>query len=184
MAYAALGRIEEAAFPIFDKLIASFRTVAPENEQALGKKIAVKRNELLPGLSNADLIATFQAYVGNLLLSRLSALLKHKSSSKRLTSLLQSGVSRRPNLVLAGGCGQVEYYASEQRAIRGHMDSPVSQRLRRGARDRSLRDVARREPSGPGLGRVQWSADSLRRHADRVAGSALRRVGARRNPTH
>jgi carbamoyltransferase len=105
MAYAALGRVEEAAFPIFDKLIASFRTVAPENEQALGKKIAVKRNELLPGLSNADLIATFQAYVGNLLLSRLSALLKHKSSSKRLTSLLQSGVSRRPNLVLVGGCG-------------------------------------------------------------------------------
>jgi carbamoyltransferase len=89
-----------------DKLIASFPTVAPENARALGEKVALERYELLPGLSNADLIATFQAYLGNLLLLRLSALLKRRSSSKRLTSLLRSGVSRhRPNLVLAGGCG-------------------------------------------------------------------------------
>ncbi|AJC54219.1 carbamoyltransferase N-terminal domain-containing protein [Streptomyces sp. 769] len=76
MAYAALGQVEESAFPVFDEIIAGFPTVSPDNAAYFGKKIAANRDELLPGLSNADLIATFQAYLGDLLLRRLSAALR------------------------------------------------------------------------------------------------------------
>src|SRR5262249_40525312 len=50
------------------------------------------RDETLPGLSNADLIATFQAYLGKLLLRRLSALLRREFPG------------RHPHLAFAGIC--------------------------------------------------------------------------------
>ena len=73
MAYAALGTVEESAFPVLDELIGSFPGVAHSNARALGEKVAGNRDELFPGLSNASLIATFQAYLGNLLVERLAA---------------------------------------------------------------------------------------------------------------
>ncbi|MEU5306592.1 hypothetical protein ACH4YO_36110 [Streptomyces noursei] len=76
MAYAALGRIEEAAYPVFDELIGAFPTVSPDNAAYFGKKVAANRDELLPGLTDADLIATVQGYLGELLLRRLSATLR------------------------------------------------------------------------------------------------------------
>jgi carbamoyltransferase len=88
MAYAALGRVEEDAFPLFDDLLAEFPGSSPENAMAFSEKFAADRDQLLPGLSDADLITTFQAYLGNLLMRSLSAL---------------SGAEGR-NLVLAGGC--------------------------------------------------------------------------------
>jgi carbamoyltransferase len=91
MAYAALGRVEESVFPVFDDIITDFPSVSPENSIAFAQKVAVNRDELLPGLSNADLIATFQAYLGKVLLRDMSAFVRR-------------GSSLRPNLVLAGGC--------------------------------------------------------------------------------
>src|SRR5579863_4491795 len=87
MAYAALGTVEQAAFPVFDDLLASFPGTSPENAVSFSDKVAADRDGLLPGLSDADLIATFQAYLGDLLLQRLAA-----------------RVTGRPRLVLAGGC--------------------------------------------------------------------------------
>jgi carbamoyltransferase len=87
MAYAALGRAEESAFGVFDDLLASFPGTSPENAVAFSEKVAADRDDLLPGLSDADLIATFQEYLGSLLLQSLT-----------------SRVRDHPNLVLAGGC--------------------------------------------------------------------------------
>jgi carbamoyltransferase len=104
MAYAALGSVEECAFPVFDDIFASFPCVSAENSKVLGEKVAGHRHELLPGLSNADLIATFQAYLGNLLLKSLSSLMQHGLRNQRRSPLMHRGSSFRPNLVLAGGC--------------------------------------------------------------------------------
>ena len=87
MAYAALGTAEESAFPVFDDLLASIPGTSPENAIVFSEKVSADRDELLPGLSDADLIATFQEYLGHLLLQSLT-----------------SRVRDDPNLVLAGGC--------------------------------------------------------------------------------
>jgi carbamoyltransferase len=100
MAYAALGRVEEDAFPVFDDILAGFPGSSPENAMVFSEKTAADRDQLLPGLSDADLIATFQAYLGDLLLRRLSAL---------------PAVSGR-NLVLAGGCALNIKWNSQLRA--------------------------------------------------------------------
>jgi carbamoyltransferase len=92
MAYAALGRVEEEAFPVFDNVLAQFPDVSAENSKAASMKLIGGRDELLPGLSNADLIATFQEYLGSRLMGRLSSFLR----GQRL--------SAEPNLVMAGGC--------------------------------------------------------------------------------
>ncbi|MDT0343960.1 carbamoyltransferase N-terminal domain-containing protein [Streptomyces litchfieldiae] len=104
MAYAALGTVEETAFPVFDDIIAGFSTVSQDNAKEIGEKIAVNRDQLLPGLSNADLIATFQAYLGDLLLRRLTALMGRRLPWQRPSDLLRRGASWKPNLVLGGGC--------------------------------------------------------------------------------
>jgi carbamoyltransferase len=104
MAYAALGKVEESAFPVFDDITDSFPGMSPENATAFGHKISAHRNELLPGLSNADLIATFQAYLGNLLLRKLSALMQRGLPKQRLSSSTHHNPSFRPNLVVSGGC--------------------------------------------------------------------------------
>ncbi len=102
MAYAALGRVEESAFGVFDKVYAGFPAINADNSKAFAEKITAQRQELLPGLSDADLIASYQAYLGNLLLQSLSGFLGSRSSQPRLTAPLPGG--RPPNLVLSGGC--------------------------------------------------------------------------------
>jgi carbamoyltransferase len=104
MAYAALGRIEESTFGVFDKVYAGFPAITADTSKAFGETITLQRYELLPGLSNADLIASYQAYLGNLLLQSLSGLLRSRLSEPRLASLLPADPRFRPNLVLAGGC--------------------------------------------------------------------------------
>jgi carbamoyltransferase len=64
MAYAALGRVEEGAFGVFDDILAGFPDVSAENSKAASLTLIGRRGELLPGLSDADLIATFQEYLG------------------------------------------------------------------------------------------------------------------------
>jgi carbamoyltransferase len=92
MAYAALGRVEEDAFGVFDDVLAGFPDVSAENSKAASVKLIGLRDELLPGLSDADLIATFQEYLGCRLLAGLTA------------SLRGLGLPAAPNLVMAGGC--------------------------------------------------------------------------------
>ncbi len=92
MAYAAKGRVETGAFAVFDDLMAEFHDIPVDRVGVLGDKVAANRDELMPGLSNADLIATYQAYLGHKLLDRLTSVVR----------------SRFPdgghNLVLGGGC--------------------------------------------------------------------------------
>lgn len=104
MAYAALGSVAEDAFGVFDDILAAVPEVTPENAKAIGEKVAGNRDELFPGLTNADLIATFQAYLGTLLARQLSVLLRRRLPGRRLAAMLRDGAPRRPNLVIAGGC--------------------------------------------------------------------------------
>jgi carbamoyltransferase len=92
MAYAALGRVEEDAFGVFDDVLADFAEVSAQNSKAFSVKLTGRRDELLPGLSDADLIATFQEYLGCRLLASLTRFLR----GLRLPAA--------PNLVMAGGC--------------------------------------------------------------------------------
>ncbi|MFB6435585.1 carbamoyltransferase N-terminal domain-containing protein [Streptomyces sp. NPDC056411] len=92
MAYAALGKTEPDAFPLFDDLVAEFASAQMENARIMGAKVASNRDELMPGMSDADIITTFQDYLGTRLLDRLSAVVKSKFPDQR------------PNLVLGGGC--------------------------------------------------------------------------------
>jgi carbamoyltransferase len=92
MAYAALGRAEENAFPILDNVLSEFPDVSAENSKAASVKLIGRRDELLPGLSDADLIATLQEYLGTRLLDSLASFLR------------DLGLHAEPNLVMAGGC--------------------------------------------------------------------------------
>jgi carbamoyltransferase len=92
MAYAALGKSEPNAFPLLDEMIARFPAIELENARALGSQLAAKRDELMPGMSDADIIATFQNYLGRRLLDRLTATVE------------RGFPKQRPNLVIGGGC--------------------------------------------------------------------------------
>ncbi|WP_431926355.1 carbamoyltransferase N-terminal domain-containing protein [Nonomuraea jabiensis] len=92
MAYSALGKAESNIFPILDELIAEFPSVDTENAKALGAKVASNRDQLMPGMSDGDIIATFQDYLGLRLLERLTAVVERRFPGQRM------------NLVLGGGC--------------------------------------------------------------------------------
>src|SRR3954451_6465108 len=95
MAYAALGRPEEEAYPVFDDVLAEFPCFSAESSKAVSAKLTGmigRRGELLSGLSDADLIATFQKYLGNRLVDSLTSCLR------------DLGLAAPPNLVMAGGC--------------------------------------------------------------------------------
>ncbi|MEU7206525.1 carbamoyltransferase N-terminal domain-containing protein [Streptomyces sp. NPDC045470] len=92
MAYAALGTAQPNVFPLLDEFISGFPGIDPDNAKTLGAKIASNRDDLLLGLTDADIIATFQDYLGQRLLERLSAVVRRRFPGERL------------NLVLGGGC--------------------------------------------------------------------------------
>ncbi|GLK99172.1 carbamoyltransferase N-terminal domain-containing protein [Dactylosporangium matsuzakiense] len=118
MAYAALGSVHEDAFGVIDGLLAerfaaalglrrgqqtpSFQRLAgkmaalsmriPDSAREVGEQVAAERDTLLPGLSNADLIATFQEYLGRLLLHRLTEVVRRHYPNGH------------PPLAMAGGC--------------------------------------------------------------------------------
>ncbi|MDI5967268.1 carbamoyltransferase N-terminal domain-containing protein [Streptantibioticus silvisoli] len=92
MAYAALGTCDRDAFPVFDRLFEELTSISTENADELGARVAAERDQLFPGRSNADIIATFQEYVGEMLLRRLTDLVKQRFMGQRL------------NLCLGGGC--------------------------------------------------------------------------------
>ncbi|NUT19784.1 MAG: hypothetical protein HOV77_11395 [Hamadaea sp.] len=92
MAYAALGTVEEAAFSVFDDLLRGSRQISRETAFDLGNNVTEHRSALLPGLSDADIIATFQAFLGNTLVTRLTA----------LAQKVFPGI--QVNLAIGGGC--------------------------------------------------------------------------------
>lgn len=92
MAYAALGTVEESAYPVFDEVLADFSSITSENARQFGEKVASYRREVWPGLSDADLIATYQGYLGSLVTKKLISVLRRRFPQER------------PNLVLGGGC--------------------------------------------------------------------------------
>lgn len=92
MAYAAKGVVDTTTFGVFDGLMAELSDITVDRVGELGDRVAAEREQLFPGLSNADLIASYQAYLGQKLLDRLT-----------------SAVQRRfpgggHNLVMGGGC--------------------------------------------------------------------------------
>lgn len=92
MAYAALGRVDDGVFSVFDELFDETLAVSVEAATRLGRAAAARRDELFPGLSNADLIASFQAYIGQVFLDSFEQFLNKRSNDKR------------ENLCFTGGC--------------------------------------------------------------------------------
>lgn len=92
MAYAAKGKGEPDTFPLLDQIIAGFPSVDRMNARTLGAKVASNRDELMPGMSDADIIATFQDYLGRRLVDGLVEVVRDRFPGQR------------PNLVLGGGC--------------------------------------------------------------------------------
>ncbi|WP_433527414.1 carbamoyltransferase N-terminal domain-containing protein [Nocardia pseudovaccinii] len=92
MAYAGLGTVMESVYPVFDEIIAAAEPRASQDAARLvGAKVAADRGELFPGLSEADLIATFQGYLGDRL-------------ARGLNSLVRQHPSLPSKLVVTGGC--------------------------------------------------------------------------------
>jgi len=71
MAYAGLGAVQPDALTLIDKLVAELS--AETLDADIGTAIAERRDELFPGLSSADLIATFQEYIGRQLVGSLTS---------------------------------------------------------------------------------------------------------------
>ncbi|MEV7996308.1 carbamoyltransferase N-terminal domain-containing protein [Streptomyces sp. NPDC086077] len=92
MAYAALGKVEESGYVVFDKIVKSRSNVSRDLAFEVGREVAQNRDEWLPGMTNADIIATFQAYLGKLLLDSLTTLMHRRFPRER------------HNLCLGGGC--------------------------------------------------------------------------------
>ncbi|OKI09821.1 hypothetical protein A6A06_04075 [Streptomyces sp. CB02923] len=92
MAYAALGHVEQDAFPALDAFLGGMSEAARDSGPALGRELTARRAHLFPGMSDADLIATFQEYLGRALVSALATVVRGRHKG------------RRPRLVTAGGC--------------------------------------------------------------------------------
>lgn len=92
MAYAALGSTHPDTFSIFDSLIDDFASITPDNAFAMGKKVQANREELFPGLTDADIISSFQDYIGDLLVEELASYVRKRYPSGA------------PRLVIGGGC--------------------------------------------------------------------------------
>lgn len=91
MAYAALGKVEPDAFDGLARLLADYG--ATTFDPSIGMSVAERRDDFFPGMSGADLIATFQAYVGKLLVDSFTGRFGRGGDG--------SGVR---NICLSGGC--------------------------------------------------------------------------------
>ncbi|GAA2635004.1 carbamoyltransferase N-terminal domain-containing protein [Actinomadura fulvescens] len=90
MAYAALGTVEPDAFAGFDTLLDELNDLTWTAAARFGEGVLARRDDMFAGLTDADLIATFQAYIGELLLGALRESLRK--------------IGGTPNLCLGGGC--------------------------------------------------------------------------------
>ncbi len=90
MAYAALGTVREDAFAAFQKVIDELDPMS--FGLGVGEAVQARRSELFEGLSNADLIATYQDFLGRMLVTSLGRAAE------------RSRIGDQPNLCLSGGC--------------------------------------------------------------------------------
>lgn len=90
MAYAGLGSVDQDALRVMEKV--AVELTAGSLDAEVGAAIADRRDELFPGLSNADLIATFQEYLGGQLAGALA------DAAARLD------LPAPPPICLSGGC--------------------------------------------------------------------------------
>ncbi|MBF6228757.1 hypothetical protein IU470_27110 [Nocardia abscessus] len=91
MAYAGLGAVEESAFPALHRIVAGLPDASQHAARSVGAQVVASRDELFPGLTDADLIATFQAYLG-------------ESLAQGLAALMRQNPTLPSNLVVTGGC--------------------------------------------------------------------------------
>lgn len=161
MAYAALGRVEEDAFPLFEQLLDGINTVSMDAAFALARLVKDCRDTLLPGLTNADLIATLQGWLGRLL---------RESMRDRLARL---NIDTPPNLFLVGGCALNIKWNSELRSSGlfrelyvppfpndsgAAIGAACSEMVRRTGGARLEWDVYSGPALGPGQPPVDWTA--------------------------
>lgn len=92
MAFTALGKVAEELFGYIDEVLDSMPSISADNADALAQRVIANRVKMFPGLTNADLIATLQAYLGERLLTSLRE------------TLAQYFPGQTPNLGMAGGC--------------------------------------------------------------------------------
>jgi carbamoyltransferase len=102
MAYAGTGEVNPEALATIDQItvrLARLRSrrcvgAGPQDElsRVVARALTGRREELFAGLSSADLIATFQAYIGDVLVESLA------------DAIADLGARGAPNLCLSGGC--------------------------------------------------------------------------------
>jgi carbamoyltransferase len=92
MAYAALGTVQQDLFGYFDDFLDGLTNISAENAALLARQVIADRNGRFKGLSNADIITTLQAYLGNSLLEALKTIVARRYGSEAR------------NLGIAGGC--------------------------------------------------------------------------------
>jgi carbamoyltransferase len=90
MAYAALGVSNQSAFALLDSLIDEHQ--ARPSEKSIGAILAQRVRDKCSEMSSADLIATFQDYVGHRLVRNLARILHGKTNG------------RYARLCVSGGC--------------------------------------------------------------------------------
>jgi carbamoyltransferase len=90
MAYAALGSAEPNVFPALQA--AMYELTMGSFDAATGKTLAVRMRELFPNMSSADLIATYQACIGERIVESLTRLVHRRFKGRRI------------GLCLSGGC--------------------------------------------------------------------------------
>lgn len=93
MAYAALGKCNPAAFPVYDALIDEAWKPHDMPLQLRGAFVGSRARALLRDMSDADLIATCQEHIGQKLVGSLARVLRER----------QTG--HHPRLCVSGGCG-------------------------------------------------------------------------------
>ncbi|KOU21882.1 hypothetical protein ADK52_22605 [Streptomyces sp. WM6372] len=102
MAYAALGSVHHSTFSYFDAFFGSLQGVSRSDAFELGKRVVDERGGIFEGpssragvfhgLTGADIVASFQHYLGRLLCDRLTDFTTRNFPEQSV------------NLVMAGGC--------------------------------------------------------------------------------
>jgi carbamoyltransferase len=92
MAFTALGKVVEELSDYIGKAFTSMRGISVDNAEEIARRVIKDRAQIFPELTNADLIATLQAYLGDRLLASLRQ------------TLARYYPGQVPNLGMAGGC--------------------------------------------------------------------------------
>lgn len=92
MAYAGLGMTDPGAFAVFDDLLDERGLISIDAAGLLAQDLLARRERLLPDLTDADLVASFQEYLG----------VTMERAFRRVVPMTSG--AKEPNLCLSGGC--------------------------------------------------------------------------------